>query len=1412
MKLKHRFWRHFNFTLAFTTPLLLTIPVYFSTINNPNKQAIEQQNPESWFDLNWKPTQPSIIQIPENLTNQSFQSVVEQMMANQQLTIGWQFDLVSPYQLLKQYQNDYDQLSKAFSFNYFNPETKQWTSDHNWKFAITNVDRFNQDQIDLTFEIYQYDQNHFATGQIATIKKSFSLQNQLADPATYYQAVLKSIQLVPNHNVSNISFATLLQNIHFPSDFQAWWMLPPIIGANLKLTLGTQLIKDQIIYDMTINDQYHLNNQVYQLEHLYQPLNYGFINGIDFSKTKQLLQQWQNQLNHLNYLNFINDQTIDHLIFNQDWSNYNVRNIDLQGFTKLTFQTSFSFPSYDYQNNLSFTGDLKLAKALTKLSVPGQYQTANNVNQIYLSNLPQASSYQQLENWTNYFRQTNNYEINQFDPKWINQVFANANLYDQSQQLLNLEAINQWKNRFEQQQQIPSSLIKDLLKQWLKTNVKNLNGFILPVGGSFDIGYNLKIEELMEWTKTTWKEIKTIKFTSQWLNESNPQNKVYEQIDLTGWSELFKNVSEVGFETLTINPEIIVINYPSFAKSRFGYSTTPLNNLPFQIKRILNPEIIKLAQNKTTLDLDQNLPFQLINPIEKYQTIADYGASGIFNSFDLETNKNLYNQIENLQLSFNYPGYLEGDMNLWTDFVLRKQFGFLFNQPDWLLSDWNPNNASDQSIKSDRIRHIKVKTNDQEAANLIFQNLNGFRRTSYDLNPNAIAIANLNFQLDQISGLGNQEQIQQIINNGKLDFQAYQNQFDPKQFNTSLINFQSQIKAIDLTNVTTINPYALAGLKFTNLITINLSQITNIGEFAFAASNLNFNAPQQWNQLQTIGNFAFSGLTTGFEKLDLSQNQSLNVIPTGAFANTKIDHLQIPSHLETIETNAFINANINATKQDHPLNLSTIINIQPFAFANNLNLNYVQTGQNYKTFSGFENSGLITFDFRYIETIDTTNLSDQGLVLTKFSDQSLNLINVKQFAGHFNLPSVNKIILNRQLNFHSPISGFTNLKTLVNYNALVDPSTIFGPTKYFEYQLIDPSTYQPKASDIGYDSNTGILDWRFWNPLLEADDFNPNKAFNQVIHLTSKFFATNPIKQINKLILPNQFNLPSGWWEKFAFNNFYQMQLPPIEMLTIEESNNHLSANLNWLNPWLIRQDFNHLDPNFFLKYGSQNVPKALFRNVQFRDQDQIINLKPVKYINEYAFWNSNLKNFIGLEKVGDGYRPDMNNYQIDDYAFNSNVNITIASQYQWSKRSFGIDQDQDLPENIKIYNYQNPNDLTWGGYYDPFNKVLDLRDLPPFATISEQLQFLKPIQDVLKNTIINVLLLPQWNAIHAMWLKNWLFVNKLVIAPQTTILGYLSNSYDEIGINVTTKARFKTIPPLAFTNIVEDHTNFWKD
>ena len=815
-------------------------------------------------------------------------------------------------------------------------------------------------------------------------------------------------------------------------------------------------------------------------------------------------------------------------------------------------------------------------------------------------------------------------------------------------------------------------------------------------------------------------------------------------------------------------------------------------------RRKIDPKILAITKTNR-LDLSQDLPVKIINVDPALKTFSDFGASAIFNTFDLQQNQSYYQNIKDLVVNLNYSSVGDSGTIHWIYEVLNRQFGFLFNAPDWLHYDQTTIYWSnlDSPIKSNLIRNVEIKSDDQTLANRLFQEFNG-KFSNYD-NGLPLFNHNNNFKLKKISPLSGHitKQNPTFIKDGVLNYAAYIKQFNPEVFATGLINYQDQIKAIDFSGTTTIKANSLAGLNFATELKIDLKPIKIVEEYGFSGSNFNYQT-LDFSQFSYLGAFAFSQNST-LDLVDFSNTQ-LTKLNAGLFWATPIKTLKLAKSIKTIASFAFANTNLVATK-DQPLDLTNLNYLDRYAFSNNLDLENVVVGKDFQIFQGFENSGLTTFDFTNIKVLNYDG-DDQLLNLPKFQDQVLNLINVVNFSGNLALPSVNKIILNPQLKLTNKILGLTNLKTIVNYHNDINPQFVFGPTTNITYELIDQIKPIVIPSAIGYDPDQGILDWT-----ILANFSNPKQIdneFNQFIYQTNLYFQAHPDAIIKQFILPATI---SDSYSTLDYQQLINLKLPPITKLTIAKSNFYFSDQI-WsaFNKFLTKQTITELDHNFFANFGG-SIPDHFFKDISFKNNEQVIDLSGITMVGEYAFWNSSLKYFKNLPPNDPNTNPNL----IKNYAFNPDTSITIPQGYQWTNLSFGLSNYQPLSPTIIIEGQIDQNDPTWGGYYDPKSKVLDFSNLAPFQTKFALEQFLNPIKKALNNTIINVLVLPQWNIISSDWLNDWLIVNKLVISPKTTIFGIYDYQYTSLPLYAN-RLIFKTIPKLNHTNIINDYSDFWKE
>ena len=1367
--------------LTISLPPLISIPLWLTTSTfNTNHQ--NQVNPEDLFDLEWKPSAAVIVQPP---SGHNFQDQVDKMLSNQQLNLNWKFNLVAPDQLL--ITSDLSDLTNAFDLNYFAQD--HYTNDINWKFQAINVISHTKDQIEVEFEIYEYDQNHYATGQVATVRQTFSLKNQIADPNQYYKQILNQIELVRIHDLSNVSFATLFNASATQAAFNKWWNLPQVLGAKLSIFIPSQLVTNEMQYTLQIKSQYYQENLngIYQFEQNFQV---GLINGADFAKANDFLQSWK----QANTLTFVNDQTIKALTFDQNWSNFATQRVDFSGFNDLRFTNGFQFFRSKYSNQGEWFGQIKFSKTLKKLETPDQARLRIQFGSDFI-NLPHNSDPVHLIKWSRYFNyyiaDTSGFLANYLDPNVIQTLFGNWPIYDATTKTLNLELLQQW---ILQHQDLKTENINLALANLYLNQIGDISQIILPLNL---VGTNQPWDQAINLSKLLidWAQVKNVQFASQYYLQlpDAPQN-LYERFDARDLA--FLKSHEVGFEKLVIPPSVLIFEYPAFVSETDTYNDFAISDLPFKIERQLDSKITDLVKspilnlNQSLKDLDLNL----INPnLANLTQLNQVQISAVFNTFNLEQNQNLYQSVKTIRYDLSsWEGIWDTSGSLLNNVLLKDNLGFLFNQPDWdrlQASNWLNNPLV---VANSTNRDLEISVKDQANLNKIYQELIGSKSTSV---ARVIFQAN-HFTITKLLTNPNQPIKQpSFITNGVLDYQTYVKQFSDQDYQSSLINYQDQIKTIKIDpTVTTISARSLAGLRFSQNVTIDLKTIKTIEDQAFLATNLTYQN-LDFAKIDQVGIYAFSANPQLESSIDLSKT-TWKSIPDGLFAyNAQIKTLKLSPTIKTIGNLAFIGNDItnDLTK---PLDLTNVRTIGAYGFSFNNHLEKVLTSKQYQVFQGFEFSGLKTFDFKNIKILK--NVSDVWnkqvpLVLANFQDQTLDWSAIVNVEGEFQLPSVTKIILNPNTNLVRSIRGLTNLKTLVNYHQDVNPQLFFGIGANGQYQLENANLVPVEAKQIGYDITTGILNWDLAMPKQESGLID--SQYNSFVNQTQRYFQAHPDAIINQLILPNDGRV----WE-WRYNDLLtSLKLPPIKLLTMVKSpisTDRFDGKI--LNQFLQNQIISTIDPDFFASFST--IPYGVFRNVSFTQSDQFLNLDHISNISSYAFWNSSITQIKGLDQVKQAV-------SIEDYAFNRDIKIKINKKVAWTKKSFGLDIFTNLPANIELIGYPDTIDQTLGGYYNPNLKILDFSSLKPFANDNVEKTFVQTIQSLLRSTHINVLVLPNWSVIKNWWLSGWLVVNKLVISNQSLHFGVLGDPKLQVS-----RATFKTIPKLNHTNIINDYSGFWKE
>ena len=1402
--------QHLGFTFATVLPIFALTPALIG-LNNL-KQPTNQSNPEDLFDLEWKPTAALTIKPISG----DFQSAVDNMFQTQQLQLNWKLGVVAPAQLLQQYQNDYDNLTNAISLNYYDQVNKQWSDDHNWDFKIINVNQLDNKIFNFTVEIYEQDGNFLATGRVATIQQTLSLTNQESNTNSYYQTFLSQVKLQRAHQYSNLSFSALFKATNSQTNFQKWWRIPSVIGANLEIFYPNQVVRTSFDYQLKLTNSQglYITSLIQQYQVSPSPLLVGLINRADFKQAHQLLTTWGG---NLNALTIINDHTTTAIKIDQDWSNFKINRFDISGFEQIEFAKAFRpFTSLGDDQLVS----IKLPQRFSQLIVPNQNPGWSATSVI---NFPQSASLVKLTQWATFFNFNIDNEIlvnNYLDPIVISQAFKNyQNIYDVATQTLNLELIRLWNENFKLNN---DKLKYAILSNYLKSQIKGVKTLIMPLGGIDPTWYG----DDLPWYSNLYDstQVNTLKFASTWYNEHlKPEQQIYEQFAADRIiGKAFPLVSE-----LSIPSSVVVFKYQSFAHQIEAILAKRLDHI--KISRQIDDKILQLVKDKSRLDLSQVLPVKIANSISKNNSLAFYGANNIFNTFDVVTNQSLYQHISDLIVDFDQlpPFSIDAGTQLLSNDIVNSQFGFLFNQADWDLENHQLRPQSggtikrwwtsiQNPIKSHQKRNLSIKTAQPRYFEKMYHE---WTNQTSDKIDSGFFLAKANFIVKSLELTTKPLAQPSFIKNGVLKLRDYLDQFAQNQTDSylALMNYQDQVKTIDVTNVDQINHYAFSGIYFKNDVTIDLKNVKTIGDFAFNNTNLKYKN-LDFNQLNRLGKFSFSANFNGLNLVDFTKSTE-SIIPAGAFLLTPIKTLKIGPNIKTIEKFAFYQSQLYAPV-DQPLDLQNVQTIELGAFSYNDQLEQVKISDQYQIFQGFEHSGLKTFNFQPIKFLtypfqtnssyddnfmSSLDLDNKTLQLANFKDIVIDLTNVIAFQGSFNLPTVNKIVLNPNFAYDGFVRGFTNLKTIVNFNQTIDPIAFFGKTKFINYEFENLQTTTVSASQIGYNERTGVLDWSFWNNLIQNQQWSDiNSNFNKIVNKTIQYFSTNRIEQIKQLVLPNAIY--------FVFNNnnnnriLDRIQLPPINELALEKHPNNAymtnSLDASAISRFLSHQKIDHLAPDFFKQWS--DIPENAFNGVTFTNSNQIIDISHILAIGDNAFWNSNLNTFVGWEK--DVIAGAQTSKELGKYVFNRDVNIKIGRNYIWNKLSFGYLPFEKMANSIAIADYNETFDPSLDGYYDPELKVLDFRQLAQFNDEQTFIKWLDQIKLALQTTTINVLVLPEWQAISSAWLNGWNFVNKLVISPKTTTFGITTTNNPTPAI----RSQFKTIPKLIHTNIVYDGSGFW--
>lgn len=863
-----------------------------------------------------------------------------------------------------------------------------------------------------------------------------------------------------------------------------------------------------------------------------------------------------------------------------------------------------------------------------------------------------------------------------------------------------------------------------------------------------------------------------------------PSDQIIPKLNLTKLMQALPNA------TIKIGTNVQLVEAPVFDAQ-----------IDFQgkIERQINPQVIKhfVQGQKLVLKGDDG-----------------YQINRLLNTYNLEQNQQLYGNIKTVVWEqFSYGGIENNNDLTYISASLWKKLAFLIKLPSWQVDyRWEDQNHLVRPLKQAQAAKQVIDVQLKPAAGVLYNWVND-QQNEWVLAPEQIkwlAQYGLTYQF-----IG-PKKTNLIDDQGVLDYQKYIQAIttNPSDENNYLNDQGQYIKAIKLApDQKIIADRSLMGLNFKTPLTLDLSQIETIGDHAFSATqNLKLINGQK---VKNVGVGAFSGIGAGLT-IDLTKVQ-WDQISDDCFRGTtlKLINDQIGGQIKTINKGAFLATDLDYQNSNQPLDLSPITTIGFNAFSYNENLNYVQTGANYITFNGFENSGLKGFDFQAIERINFLWTPDHSFAyqpsvrfaLPNFSQSELNLANFwswndphdyNDLGIDFNLPSVKKLIWNAKITKVKPFSikGLVNLEQLVNYQGTTDPNSFFQalkqPLKLENAPVIDPASF-------GYDLKTGIVDWSEFDLMVNGDFWSSESSdqsvqmgalvvtkWNQLIN----YFQQHQIGVVNKMILPKIF---------FSTNvRFHKLWAPVIKPLfKIKELaiSNRIAYQpydptesvFQVFQPFII----DRISSDFFINIISDPLVIGLW-NWNLQKQDQAILLNPtMTQLIGYGFKNSGIKAIKWNNVANINTVP---NLQLGPDLFDQGIEINLHSKTRIAINTFSANEDW---RGVQI-----DGKPVWEwlkGLYQPDAKLLDLRQTPEALA-----QWLVVI---FQNVALKTIFLPPLKSLKTDWFKIGKSVEKIVISDQSEIVGA-----DAKQLRKSWKQNLSQIKTIISNNIVVDHLGIIKN
>ena len=836
-----------------------------------------------------------------------------------------------------------------------------------------------------------------------------------------------------------------------------------------------------------------------------------------------------------------------------------------------------------------------------------------------------------------------------------------------------------------------------------------------------------------------------------------PEDQEIAKLDLTKLMQIFPNA------TIRIGQNVQRVVAPIFDAKGDIFKG--------KIIRKINPEVIKNFVQDQTLIVSSN---------------RNDNLNELLNSFDLEQNRQLYGKITKVvwkQFQSIFEIDNGNDRIAYLSATILKNLAFLTHLPSWQMTKvWKENNPLIVPLSANQVHQGQMIDVQLKAAPGVISSFIQSANNEWAIAPEQVKWLK---QYGITYRFVGNKKTHLIDDQGVLDYKKYLEVLNnnPGDENNYLVDQGDYIKQIKLApDQTTISERSLMGINFQTEVQLDLSPIETVEANAFSATtNLKL---VNVEQVKTVANAAFSGIGTGLT-IDLTKVQ-WDAISDDLFRATAMQLVggQISSTIKTIGKGAFLASDLDYQDQENPLDLTGVNTIGFNAFSYNENLNYVQTGVNYRVFDGFEYSGLKGFDFQFIERIDFGWTQDHTFsydqttrfALPNFNQSELNLQNLWTWNDpnddyrinllDFNLPSVKKLIWNPDVTGIKTFSikGLINLEQLVNYQGDTNPNQFFQGLKQ-PLKWTYAAALQPQ--DFGYNEQTNIIDWSDLD-LLVGDDFwnewgsgsQDQKLGTLVVTRWNQlisYFQQKQIGVVEKMVLPKIFFGPN-----LRFNQIWSAAIKPLfKIKTLASSNLVARGTFDPRNiafkvfqPFIIDQ----IAPDFLLNLNFSPSSGGELANWNLQKQTNAVILpSQTDWISGLTFKNSGIKAFKWDHP--DNINMNWQRSQINADTFDAGVKINLDKRTGIAINTFAANEDWSGVE------LDGKPVWTWlKQFYQPQLKVLDLTQA--------QNDDAKWLVVIFQNTALKKVILPQLKSLSADWFKIGKSVDEVVINKKTTIIG----------------------------------------